>query len=59
MVPVLPVINLPPPRGLFLVIGFSPIVFYLPVWISLLVTTVIIRCTYCCYCRQINHSEEE
>ena len=53
MVPVLPLINQPPPRELFLGIVFLPIAFSLLVWISILVTTVIIRCTYFCYRRQI------
>ena len=53
MVPVLPIIYQPPPRALFLVIVFLPIAFSLLVWITVLVTTVIIRCAYYCYRRQI------
>ena len=53
MIPVLPIINQSPPRGLFLGIVFLPIAFSLLVWLSLLVTIVLIRCTYLCYRRQI------
>ena len=53
MVPILPLINQPPPYGLFQVIVFLPIAFSLLVWISVLVTTVIIRFAYYCYRRQI------
>ena len=52
MVPVLPMINQPPPRGLFAVLEFLPILFSLFVCISVLVTTVVIRCAYYLYRRQ-------
>ena len=53
MVPVLPVINRPPPRGLFIMLEFLPIVIFSFVWILLLVATVSITCSYYCYRRQI------
>ena len=53
MVPVLPIINQPPPRGLFAVLEFLPILFSSLICISVLVTTVIIRCAYYLYRRQI------
>ena len=53
MVPVLPIINQPPPYGLFLVIVFLPITFYALAWLTVHVTNVIISSTYVCYRRQI------
>ena len=52
MVPVLPIFNQLPPRGLFAVLEFLPIAFSLLAFTSVLVTTVIIG-TYYCYRRQI------
>ena len=57
MVPVVPLFNQPPSRGLFVVLEFLPIAFSFFVWISILVTTVIIRCAYHCYRRQIIKKE--
>ena len=53
MIPVLPVINLPPPRELFLGIVFIPLAISLFLWISVSAVTIIIGCTYFCYRRQI------
>ena len=53
MLSLLPVTNGTLPRELFEGMIFLPIAFSLLVWISLLVTIVVIRCTYFCYRRQI------